>query len=147
MPGLWSSPKMLFCIHLCACADLFFYSEWTSQWSPHTKYKQRAAPCCQHLVNRVWLETAGVPLWAFGCKEPWMVGYSKSCDLFIQVYKDTDTATDPVITSFPSLPIKTHLFDVPISLEFNVPNVVCTCLCVCAYENIEDVSISKCIAW
>ncbi len=80
-----------------------------------------------------------------------MVGYSKSCDLFIQVYKDTDTATDPVITSLPSLSIKTHLFDVPISLEFSVPNVVCmclcVCLCVCAYENIEDLSISKCIAW
>lgn len=60
-----------------------------------------------------------------------MVGYSKGCDLFIQVYKDTDTATDPVITSLPSLPIKTHLFDVPISLEFSVPNAVCTCLCVC----------------
>ncbi len=79
-----------------------------------------------------------------------MVGYSKSCDLSIQVYKDTDTATDPVITSFPSLPIKTHLFDVPISLEFSVPNVVCTCLCVCCVcvhtENIEDLSISKCIA-
>lgn len=46
-----------------------------------------------------------------------MVGYSKARDLFIQAYKDTDAATDPVITSIPSLPIKTHLFDVPISLE------------------------------
>lgn len=48
-----------------------------------------------------------------------MVGYSKGCDLFIQVYKDTDTATDPVITALPSLPIKTHLFDVPINVEFS----------------------------
>lgn len=48
-----------------------------------------------------------------------MVGYSKGCDLFIQVHKDTDTATDPVITALPSLPIKTHLFDVPINVEFS----------------------------
>lgn len=48
-----------------------------------------------------------------------MVGYSKGCDLFIQVYKDIDTATDPVITDLPSLPIKTHLFDVPINVELS----------------------------
>lgn len=48
-----------------------------------------------------------------------MVGYSKGCDLVFQVHKDTDTATDPAITALPSLPIKTHLFDVPINMEFS----------------------------
>lgn len=92
-------------------------SDPSSQYSPRSKYKQRAAPRWQRLVNRVWLETAGVSLRAHRYKAQWMVGYSKARDLFIQAYKDTDAATDPVITSIPSLPIKTHLFDVPISLE------------------------------
>lgn len=74
-----------------------------------------------------------------------MVGYSKGCDLFIQVYKDTDTATDPVITSLPSLPIKTLLSDVSISLEFS-RSKCCVNVFVCAYKNTEDLSISKCIA-
>lgn len=68
-----------------------------------------------------------------------MVGYSKSCDLFIQVYKDTDTATDPVITSLPSLPIKTHLFDVPISLEFSRSKRVYVFVCVCVHTKTLNI--------
>ena len=70
-------------------------------------------------VGRLGSKTAGALSLSLGSERS-AVGYCKGFDLFIPKHKDADLSSEPAIVApFLWLPIKSCLFDVPISLDLH----------------------------